>query len=312
MKNEKKSAGFGAVKKRKLFFYLSIIVVPMIQFFIFYVIVNFNTFRLAFQKYEIVDGTLVSHFAWFDNISQVVQEFFTLPVLQAAFRNSLLAYLIGLVFGMSLSLFFSYYIFKKFPFANTFKVFLYLPNIVSVMALAIMYKYIFDYAMPLVLNRENPDLKIVRLLTDQNTRFAMIMLFNTFVTLGSNVLLYTGTMSGISPSILEAAQVDGVNEMQELFWIVLPQVYPTIVTFLIAQMATVFTNQINLLNFYGGVADWEIQTLGYYLYINIDRYKNDMTQFPRLATIGLVLTCIALPITLGMRKLLNAVGPSNE
>jgi raffinose/stachyose/melibiose transport system permease protein len=215
--------------------------VPMIQFFIFYVIVNFNTFRLAFQKYEIVNGRLVSHFVWFDNISQVVQEFFTLPVLQAAFRNSLYAYLIGLVFGMSLSLFFSYYIFKKFPLANMFKVFLYLPNIVSVMALAIMYKYIFDYAMPLVLNRENPDLKMVRLLTDQNTRFAMIMLFNTFVTLGSNVLLYTGTMSGISPSILEAAQVDGVNRMQELFLIVLPQVYPTIVTFLIAQMATIFS-----------------------------------------------------------------------
>ena len=312
MKNNVKGAGFGALKKKKLLFYLSIIVLPMIQFVIFYVIVNFNTFSLAFQKYEIVDGALVSQFVWFDNVKQVINEFFTLPVLQSAFRNSLLAYAIGLVFGMSFALFFSYYIFKKFPFANTFKIFLYLPNIVSVMALAIMYKYIFDYAMPIVLNRENPDLEMVRLLTDANTRFAMIMVFNTFVTLGSNVLIYTGTMSGISPSVLEAAQVDGVNEMQELFLIVLPQVYPTIVTFLIAQMATIFTNQINLLNFYGGVADPEIQTLGYYMYINIEQYKNDLTQFPRLATIGLVLTCIALPVTMGMRKLLYAVGPSNE
>ena len=35
-------------------------------------------------------------------------------------------------------------------------------------------------------------------------------------------------------------------------------------------------------------------------------------EYPELATIGIILTLIIVPITLGLRKLLEKVGPSDE
>ena len=216
-----KHTSLSAVRKRKLLFYLSIIILPMIQFFIFYVVVNANTFILALQRYEYADnGELISTFVWFKNIGQVFKDFATLELFKFAIKNSLLAYVIGLLFGTVFSLFFSYYIFKKCPLANTFKILLYLPNIVSVMALSVMFRLLVNRGIPNFANRLDENLNMMGFLTNPDIRFATIMFFCILTGFGSNVLIYAGTMSGISPSILEAAQVDGVNSFQEFFLIV--------------------------------------------------------------------------------------------
>ena len=308
-----KQANLSSVKKKKLFFYFSIIILPLIQFFVFYIIVNANTFVLALKNYTYSEsGLLISQFVGFKNIGQVFKDFFVEPVFQASMRNSFIAYFVGLVFGTAVSLLFSYYIFKKRFLFGTFKVLLYLPNIVSVMVLSIMYKFLMDRGAPVILDKIHPESEAMGLLQNPDTRFLMVMVFSVLVGFGVNVLLYSGTMSSISPSVLEAAEVDGVNDFQEFFHIVLPQVYPTLVTFLVAQLATVFTNQINLFNFYGVQAENDMYTFGYYMYRNIQVNEGDLTQYPYLAAIGLALTIVALPITLGIRKLLNKIGPSND
>ncbi len=307
------SGTLSAVRKKKLAFYLSIIILPMIQFVIFYIVVNANTFVLALQDYEYTDsGELVSKFVWFDNIGAVLKDMFTKPVFLHAIRNSFVAYLIGLVFSTVLSLLFSYYIFKKCPFANGFKVLLYLPNIVSVMVLSVMYNFLLNRGIADVFNRANPGMEMLGLLKDPNTRFGAVMFFCVLVSFGSNVLIYSGSMSGISPSILEAGEVDGVNGAQEFFLIVLPQVYPMLVTFLVAQLATIFTNQINLFNLYGLEAEYDVYTFGYYMYREITYNLNDLTKYPYLSALGLLLTAIAVPVTLGARALLNKYGPSED
>ena len=72
-----------------LLFYLSLIVLPLIQFIIFYVIVNANSFALAFKKYEFtVDGQYVSSPAGFDNFAKVINDLFTKEEFKYCFRNS--------------------------------------------------------------------------------------------------------------------------------------------------------------------------------------------------------------------------------
>ena len=63
-------------KKKKeitgLLFYLSLIVLPLIQFVIFYIVVNANSIALAFKHYEYKDGQLLVTPAHLSNFAQVI------------------------------------------------------------------------------------------------------------------------------------------------------------------------------------------------------------------------------------------------
>ena len=49
--------------KRKLFFYLALMLIPVTHFLVFYVYINFNSFVLAFTSYEKAsEGFLVKSF----------------------------------------------------------------------------------------------------------------------------------------------------------------------------------------------------------------------------------------------------------
>ena len=79
-------------KKKKeitdLLFYLSLIALPLIQFVIFYVVVNANSIALAFKHYEYIDGQYVVSNAYFENFAQVFKDLFTSEELKYCLRNS--------------------------------------------------------------------------------------------------------------------------------------------------------------------------------------------------------------------------------
>ncbi len=61
--------------KKKLAFYLILMLIPVAHFFVFYVYVNFNSFALAFTSYEKTsEGVLVKSFASFSNFAKGFEE----------------------------------------------------------------------------------------------------------------------------------------------------------------------------------------------------------------------------------------------
>jgi hypothetical protein len=75
------------------------------------------------------------------------------------------------------------------------------------------------------------------------------------------------------------------------------------------------TGQYGLYNLFGGSAAPELKTIGYYLYV--ETLKADLVKrgvvptFGELSALGLILTFIMVPLTLGVRKVLKKVGPSD-
>ena len=127
--------------------------------------------------------------------------------------------------------------------------------------------------------------------------------------------MYSNKMAGISPEIIEAANLDGATQLQEFWHVVLPLTFPTISIFLITGVATLFTNQFNLYSFYGGyktVPDSSLETLGYYMYSRAEAAKLDQTVYPPLAALGLIMTAIAVPLTFGLKFTLEKFGPSED
>jgi ABC-type sugar transport system permease subunit len=84
-------------------------------------------------------------------------------------------------------------------------------------------------------------------------------------------------------------------------------ILPTISTFIVANIATLFTNQANLYAFFGDSNNVEYAnfTIGYYLFDLVNKAGNGKTMYTYASALGIVCTLIAFPLTLVARKLLN-------
>jgi ABC-type sugar transport system permease subunit len=266
---------------------------------------------MIFQKYE-VDATGKGQYVPVDSLfSNVEKLFFQLQfekVLKPAIVNSLVSFVAISLVGITFSLVFSLYIFKKFPAAGIFKVLLFAPSILSAVVTVTMFRSFVDVVIPKVFNMGNGEMGF---LSNPNTKFGTIVFYNIWIGFGTQILMYSGAMNGIDDSAVEAARLDGVSTFQEFFHITLPLIYPTIVTFLFVGMAGMFTNQLNLYAFYGngGNLGSEYWTIGFMLFQRVNTSKT-MAEYPLLSTYGMSLTLIAAPMTLLFRKALEKFGPS--
>jgi len=294
-------------RSRKMFiFYCTMIALPVLQVVIFYFGVNINSILLAFKNYDRETGA----YAWtgFEHFIKVSNEMFTDVTWSFAFKNSFIAWSVSLVVSMTLALFFSYYIYKKGFGKNFFRVMLFLPSIVSGIVMVILFRNLVDNFIPAVVFRLGGE-EILGLLANHDTTMLVLIVYGILMGFGTNVLLLSGAMSSISSSITDAGQIDGANKWQEFWHIVFPQIFPTFLTILIISIANLFSNQLSLFSFYGSYAEAQFYTVGYLLYKRT--LAASYAEYSDLAAIGIILTLIIVPITLGIRKLLEKVGPSN-
>ena len=297
-------------KAKKLWFYISLIAFPVIQFIIFYIIVNANSFALAFREYEVIDGVLQYKSVGFTKLGEMYNKIFTDDLYITYLTNSLMFYGISILGGTVFSLSFSYYIYKQGFLGNFFKIMLYLPHILSGMVLTIMYKYMCEYGLPKV--GELIGVEIPGFRETYEWTLTLILFYNLIMSFGSNMLIYTGTMAGISDSIIEAAEIDGANMWQEFIHVIMPSIFSTFALFIVTGMIQIFNGQGNLFNFYGLDAPEQFQTFGYYIYVQVKHAGVDYVKYPDISALGLCLTSFAIPIIFTGRYLLNKFGPSED
>ncbi len=284
-------------RSEKLFFWL-LVVLPLVQFAVFYIGVNFNSILLAFKKYDAIDGTY--QWVWFENFVSVWNEIVD-GTLLISLGNSVIVWLLTTVLGTIIAVVFSYYIFKKRFAHKAFKFMLFLPTVLPAVLLTTVFVFFAQVAWPPI--SEWLTGKEGALLYDDATRMPAVMLYSLFIGLGTQVLLYSGSMEQIDPSMLEAAKIDGAPPIVEFTKIVVPQILGTISTFLIAGIASIFTNQAHIYEFYGyKVDDAHFTTIGYYLFRLVNLPNSNSYNYPYAAALGLCCTLVALPLTLLAKK----------
>lgn len=304
-KKQKKSA-MATVKRSKLIFYCTAFALPILQFLVFYLYINFNSFMLAFQKYEFGKGYV------FDGLSvfkEVFHDFKTMDILLFSVKNSLLLFFWTFIFGSIGSIFFSYYIFKKRLGSMLFKIVLYLPQILGGVVVVVMYKYFMDNAIPEIVKLISGN-EINGLIANADTTKTVITFYCIWSGFGTQVLIYSSAMSGISDSILEAAKLDGVSPLRELVSIVLPYIWSTVTTFVVSSVVGIFTHQMGLYTFFGTNASYDLCTFGYFMFRGIK--MAGYSEYPYYAAMGLTLTAIAVPLTLFVRFAMTKYGPKTE
>ena len=305
MKQIKVKNGFSKQRTKENIFYACLIALPMLNFIVFYLGVNFNSILLAFKSY---DAQGVASFAGFENFKAVFDNLKGEAVVAVSLKNSAFIYIFGLIFSLPICLFTSYFIYKKGFAFEFFKVILFLPSIIPSVVMAIIFTYLCDRAIPEILM--NYGIRTSGLISDHDTAFMTILIYNTIIGFGGNMILYTGTMSGISESVVESCHLDGANLLQEFWHITLPMIYPMVIVGLITGVSGLLTADIGLFTYFGTGAPGKLYTMGYYLYK--ETYTATRIRYPYLSALGLLLTFVAVPLTYTVKYFLEKHDPMND
>ncbi len=283
-----------------MLFYIGLIILPLLQFAIFYVGINASSFALAFQpgafKTALAKVGIIDYLDAVGNALASKDGFWL-----SGMKYSFLVYVLGQLINTPLVIAVSYFIYKKSSMGGWMKVVLYAPTILSTMVHTLVYKYTCEFLLPELFGAPDNLLD-----TTSSYAFVTVYMYTIWGGFGASMLLYTNAMDSIPQAVTEAAQIDGVTFFGEFIHITFPMIYGTWKTLFIVNLASILMNQFSLVELYG-LTDIKFATVGYYLYK--ETLKASMPDYPYLAALGLLFSAVAIPITLLGRYITDKLDP---
>lgn len=172
-----------------------------------------------FQIESVTSDTSTWAFNGFSNY----QKIFASPAWRTSMWNMFRIWLVGGVIVLSFSLLFAVILTSGIRFKKFFRAAIYLPNVISAVALATMWiQYIYnnDYGM---LNRilRAFGLEGVKWLGNDTKFWAMLFAF-IFGAVGYYMLIFISGIERIPADLYEAATIDGANKVQQFGKITMP------------------------------------------------------------------------------------------
>lgn len=291
-------------------FIFSLIFYPMLLFCVFYVYVNFNSIIMAFQK---IDMAGKATFVGLENFKSFMSQLLTdNPYLKISFINSLKMYFINLIICVPLYILFGYMLFKKCFLHKSIRLIVMIPQIVSGVLMSMVFLKFVDWVIPDIALRFFGKETFPNLMRDGRYAFGMTIFYSVWTSFSTSLIVYPNAMNSIDPEIIEAGQIDGISNMfQELWYIILPLIYPTFTTFLITGFAGILSNAGPLTTFYLWNAPYETYNMGYY-YLVETAHVSEQSGYPVLAAGGLIMTILVAPATNLLKWLLEKFGPEVE
>ena len=195
---------------------------------------------LFMYVYPIVRTVIMSFFYGLQNYFKIMRN----AGFISSMKNMLMIWLVGGIITMCLAMLMAVILTSGIRGAKFFKAAIYMPNIISAVALATMWiQYVFNYDYGL-LNQ------IVKAFGGENVRwlgtdliFWAMMIAFIFGSVGYYMLIFISGIEGIPQDLYEAATIDGANIFDRFFQITLPLlkgVIRTCVTFWSINATTFF------------------------------------------------------------------------
>lgn len=292
-------------KQKRLIFIWGMLALPLLQWLIFFVYVNFDSILMSFRTLNYNTGET----EWtLSNYKRFFYEWKALPQIANALKNSLLAGANNLVLIL-FSLVLSYFFYKKIPGRKFFRVVYFLPSIISVVIYTMVFKFMFDTSVGpvnLILQRLGVDAaNLPAWFGDTKLAFPLVLLYCLWVGTGYNILIFGAAMENLPVDVMEYSKMEGVSWPRELFQIVVPMIWPTLAVAILGSVTIVFTLfiQVDLLT--GGGPGGASQTVAYLVNGLIKGANADLEWG---AAMGLCFTVMAAPCVIIIKKILDKIG----
>lgn len=197
---------------------------PAVLFFL--VIFVYPILRTILMSFFDIEGVTDAMGLWTFTGIENYKTLLSTSLFRTAMLNLGKIWLFGGMIVMSISLLFGVIITSGIRFKKFFRAVIYLPNIVSAVALATMWlQYVYSQQYGLFKNLFTA-LHLNGLAaipwTDGDHKFWALLIAYCFGMIGYHMLIWTSGIERISPDYYEAALIDGANKIHQFRYITLP------------------------------------------------------------------------------------------
>ncbi len=286
-------------------FIIIMLAYPVTQFAFTWVCVNFGALTMAFNESNFYD-VFQFGFGNFKNIFLDLQDTWVNATLfhidfnkyQLTLINSFGYAFITVFISLPLSLMFSYFLHKKMPASNVFRAIFFLPNIIPIVALTLAFNksvqspgYLYPLFKLFHLDRTDiwPNSQLV------------VYIYCVWAGLGYNIILFSGAIGRIPKELFESAELDHAGYFKEFFHVVIPCIWPTIVTLVVMGMTHVLTLYLHPLLLTEG--DGYTWTIAYSIFES-SKAGNARSLYDATAY-GLFFSLIWAPVILLVRRIMS-------
>ncbi len=288
----KKSLARELIEQRYSYFFIA---PTIILFSVFVLIPVIASFFLSFTRYNALSAPV---WVGVDNYYQI---FFKDPRFWKALRNTTL-YAVGVVpVGISISLLLAVAIERKIRFKNFYKSVFFMPVVTSVVAISVIWKWLFAGGKYGLINHwlMNFGIKPIDWIMSPTWTLPAIMIMSIWAGLGYNMILLLAGLQTIPRTFYEVAEIDGATGWHKFWYITLPLLKPTLLFVVIMSVINSFQlfEQVYIMTSgtgegVGGVLDCALSLVAYLYERGFQRFEMGYA-----SAIAYILFAIILAVT---------------
>jgi putative aldouronate transport system permease protein len=238
-KSQKRRYSFGSHMKQN--YWLYIFLVPGMLFLLIFKYLPMGGLVIAFKNYRPTRGIIESAWVGLDHFRYL----FNSEIFWRVLRNSLVISLMRLVFGFPIPILLALMLneMRKVTYKRSMQTILYLPHFLSWVIVVGMITNLLSPSTGIINTLyKSMGRKTVDFLTTPAYFRPILVLADIWKGCGWGTIVYMAAISGIDPTLYEAAVIDGANKLQRIFYVTLPGIAGTIVVLLIMRTGSILNN----------------------------------------------------------------------
>lgn len=214
-----------------------IMVVPALAWMLAFNIVPMFGIVMAFQDFNPGRGILGSEFVGFENFSYMLE----LKDVAQIFENTIVIAVWKLVLNVLVPVLFALLLneMKNVAFKRTIQTVAYLPHFISWVVMGGILLDVFGLYGPVNGILGAFGMEPVAFFRSTNLFRPLVIGTDVWKEFGFNAVVYLAALTGISPSLYEAAAIDGASRLQRAWHITLPGIKPVVVLMTILALGNI-------------------------------------------------------------------------
>lgn len=214
---------------------------PGMLFFIIFKYIPLYGISIAFKDFSIFKGIWDSPWCGFKQFDYLLNSRDFWRVLRNSLEISLLRLVCSFPAPLILALMINEMRSQKYK--RTMQTILYLPHFISwVVVVGLLYNLLSPTTGILNFARKAMGLEAIPFLSSATHIRGVLVIAEIWKSAGWGTIVYLAAMTGIDPSLYEAAMIDGASRTQRIWYITLPSIASTIIVLLIMKVGNLMSN----------------------------------------------------------------------
>ncbi len=289
------------IKKKKNLMWSILFIMPALSLLIMFLLYPVcQAIYLSFHKWTGI-ASAAPVFVGLENYVKVLKS----PNFWLAMRNSFFFMIGGFVILMPLAFLLAKIITSKMRGVRFFKVSYYLPVMLPVAAVGLIWGYMLQPDWGLVnslLEKIGLGSLAINWLGERTVNVISVVLVNEWIYAGFNMLIFAAGLVSIPQDVYESAKIDGANKLKTLVYITLPLMKESFKVFSVLCICGCLKTFDLIFTMTGGGPNHSSEVPATLLYMEAFGSKN----FGRGNAIGVIILVLGLVLSLGLNKAMKS------